>query len=77
MSSRCCSGRCGTLGDVVLVEAEVSLLPVYGAIASYTSVTRLLARGGFEPVAFEGVLDDPETGEMLQVDVIFAARGQD
>jgi FkbM family methyltransferase len=65
------------LSDVAVVEAEVSLLPVYGATASFASVRGLLERRGFAPIAFEGVLDDPDTGEMLQADVIFAARGQD
>jgi hypothetical protein len=70
---------------IVLVEAELSLLPVYGTTASFANVTRLLARAGFAPVAFEGVLDDPQTGEMLQADAIFrqseravlAAHGHD
>jgi hypothetical protein len=30
-----------------------------------------LAEQGFAPIAFEGVLDDVETGEMLQADAIF------
>jgi hypothetical protein len=64
------------LHDVALAEAKVSLLPVYGATASLRSVTRLLERRDFAPIALEGVLDDPDTGEMLQVDAIFAARGQ-
>jgi hypothetical protein len=32
---------------------------------------RLMASCGFAPIAFEGVLDDPDTGEMLQADAIF------
>jgi hypothetical protein len=64
-------GAARALRDVVLVEVELSLLPVYGATASFASVTQLMADGGFEPIAFESVLDDPETGEMLQADAIF------
>jgi FkbM family methyltransferase len=64
-------GATRALRDVVLVEAEVSLLTVYGATASFAAVTGLLARRGFQPIAFEGVLDDPDTGEMLQADAIF------
>ena len=29
---------------------------------------------GFTPIAFERVLDDVDTGEMLQVDAIFRRR---
>jgi hypothetical protein len=39
--------------------------PVFG------DVNGLLAQHGFAPIAFEGALDDTETGEMLQADGIF------
>jgi FkbM family methyltransferase len=59
-------------GDARMNVSEDSrLLPVYGATASFATVTQLMADGGFEPIAFESVLDDPETGEMLQADAIF------
>jgi hypothetical protein len=38
----------------------------------FTEVFGFLREHGFAPMAFEGVLDDAQTGEMLQVDGIFA-----
>jgi hypothetical protein len=40
----------------------------------FADVVPFLAGRGFAPVAFEGVLDDLATGEMLQADAIFARR---
>jgi hypothetical protein len=54
-----------------LVEVELSLLPVYDSAPLFAEVYGLLAQQGFTPIAFEGVLDDTETGEMLQADGIF------
>jgi hypothetical protein len=59
------------LGAMSLVEVELSLLPVYDSAPVFGDVHALLARHGFAPIAFEGVLDDTETGEMLQADGIF------
>lgn len=64
-------GATAALRSVVLLEAEVSLVPVYGPAASFEPVTAFLSNHGFAPIAFEGVLDDADTGEMLQADVIF------
>jgi hypothetical protein len=33
-----------------------------------------LAQHGFAPIAFEGMLDNTETGEMVQADGIFRRR---
>jgi FkbM family methyltransferase len=62
------------LGAISLVEAELSLIPVYDAGPLFDDVVRFLDKHDFAPIAFEGVLDDPETGEMLQTDCIFSRR---
>jgi FkbM family methyltransferase len=67
-------GAAGALATVALVEAELSLLPTYDAGPLFADVVPFLAGHGFAPIAFEGVLDDVETGEMLQADAIFARR---
>jgi hypothetical protein len=64
-------GAARALDDVVLVEAELSLLPTYEAGPMFEDVVAFLAEHRFSPIAFEGVLDDLATGEMLQVDAIF------
>jgi FkbM family methyltransferase len=64
-------GATAVLGAVVLVEVELSLLPTYEAGPLFEHVVAFLAEHRFSPIAFEGVLDDERTGEMLQVDAIF------
>jgi methyltransferase FkbM-like protein len=67
-------GTIGALDAISLVEVELSLLAVYDSAPVFQDVYALLAQKGFAPIAFEGVLDDPETGEMLQADGIFRRR---
>jgi FkbM family methyltransferase len=64
-------GTTDALRAFSLVEVELSLLAVYDAGPLFGDVVRFLTQRGFTPIAFEGVLDDPETGEMLQTDAIF------
>jgi FkbM family methyltransferase len=64
-------GALAVLDAVVLVEAELSLLPTYSSGPLFEDVVAFLAEHGFAPIAFEGVLDDPDTGERLQADAIF------
>ena len=65
-------GGTRALGGIVLVETELSLLPTYDSGPLFGDVLRFLGEHGFSPISFEGVLDDSQTGEMLQVDAIFA-----
>jgi FkbM family methyltransferase len=64
-------GSAGVLDAIALLEVELSLLAVYDAGPLFQDVLRFLARHDFTPIAFEGVLDDARTGEMLQADGIF------
>jgi FkbM family methyltransferase len=64
-------GSTGVLDAISLIEAELSLLAVYDAGPLFQDVYRFLDEHGFAPIAFEGVLDDTGTGEMLQADGIF------
>jgi hypothetical protein len=64
-------GATGVLDEIAFVEAEISLLAVYGPAPSFAGVVGFLAERQFAPIAFEGVLDDEDTGEMLQADAIF------
>jgi len=64
-------GGTRVLEAISLVEVELSLLAVYDSAPVFADVYGLLAQHRFEPIGFEGVLDDPKTGEMLQADGIF------
>jgi FkbM family methyltransferase len=68
-------GATATLDAIAFVEAELSLVSTYDGGPLFAEVVGFLAGHGFEPIAFEGVLDDPDTGEMLQADAIFRAAG--
>jgi FkbM family methyltransferase len=67
-------GAAAALDDFGFVEVELSLLPVYDSAPLFADVLPFLTGHGFTPIAFEGVLDDVDTGEMLQVDAIFRRR---
>jgi FkbM family methyltransferase len=60
------------LGSVDLVEAELSLVPLYRDGPLYGEVIEHLARRGFGLIAVEGITEEPENGHMLQLDAIFA-----
>jgi FkbM family methyltransferase len=64
-------GTVGVLDAVLLIEVELSLIAVYNTGPLFRDVVGFLGAHKFEPIAFEGVLDDHETGEMLQADGIF------
>jgi hypothetical protein len=66
-------GATAALDAIAMVEAELSLVSTYDGGPLFADVVAFLAADGFSPIAFEGVLDDPETGEMLQADAIFRA----
>jgi FkbM family methyltransferase len=66
-------GATAALDAIVLVEAELSLVSTYDGGPLFADVVGFLGEHGFQPIAFEGVLDDPDTGEMLQADAIFRA----
>jgi hypothetical protein len=60
-----------SLPGVRLSPAERRACLMYDSAPVFRHVYGALAQHGFAPIAFEGVLDDAETGEMLQADGIF------
>jgi FkbM family methyltransferase len=56
------------------VQAELSLAPLYEGAPLYREVIEHLASHGFRLAGFEPVWEDPETGEMVQIDGIFIRR---
>ena len=54
------------------VQAELSLVPLYEGAPSWIEVITHLQERGFHPERLEPAFDDPETGEVLQVDGVFA-----
>jgi FkbM family methyltransferase len=64
------------VAQCVLVELELSLTPLYEGGPLFHEALDWLRARDFTPVAFECVLDDRRTGEMLQLDGIFAAQAR-
>ena len=71
------AGAHGLLPQVVAVEAELSLVPLYRDGPLYRDVIEALASRGFDLVSIEGITEEPETGHMLQLDGVFVRRDSD
>jgi FkbM family methyltransferase len=65
-------GAQGLLPEVELVELEMSLVPIYAGQELAPAVCSLMRACGFAPVALEASWANPQTGEILSVDAIFA-----
>jgi FkbM family methyltransferase len=63
-----------TLDQVEIVEAELSLVELYEGQALLGEVTAYLTSRGFGARFLQPIFGDPITGELLQVDGIFARR---
>jgi FkbM family methyltransferase len=63
-----------TLNRVEVVETELSLVELYEEQALFGQVFDYLTARGFGAWFFEPVFRDPSSGELLQVDGIFARR---
>jgi FkbM family methyltransferase len=60
------------LKRIDLVEAELSLVPLYRGGPLYREVIDHLDSRGFRLISVEGITEEPDTGHMLQVDGVFA-----
>ena len=63
-----------TLDRIEVVETELSLVELYEGQELFGEVTAYLAANGFGTWCIEPVFRDPASGELLQVDGIFARR---
>lgn len=63
------------LGDVGMVQLELSLKPLYVGEPGFLEVAGWLAARGFDLVGLEPGFVEARTGRLLQSDVIFARRG--
>ena len=61
----------GSLDQVVAMQVELSLTPLFEVGPLALEVLNYLAERGFRLVGFEEVFSDPESGEMLAVDRLF------
>jgi FkbM family methyltransferase len=65
-------GARATLGDVRVLQVELSLVPLYEGQALMPELADRLRRAGFVLVALDSVFTDPRTAELLQLDGLFA-----
>ena len=66
------AGATTTLGSVLLLEAELSLVQLYEGGPRWLAMIEYLAGLGFEPVWLDPAFYDTRTGRLLQVDAMFA-----
>jgi hypothetical protein len=69
-------GGQSVLSECPLVELELSLVPLYESGPLFYEAVDWLRDRDFAPVAFECVLDDRRSGQMLQMDGIFGAQAK-
>lgn len=60
-----------TLARVELVQAELSLVPLYDGAPRFDDVIEHLAQRGFGVLSVEPAFVDPRDGRLLQVDAVF------
>ncbi|MEK6278010.1 MAG: FkbM family methyltransferase [Actinomycetota bacterium] len=65
-------GAAATLPRISLVQSEVSLAPLYEGQPSLEQLTDYLGSFGLEMVASDPGLEDPNSGEVLQVEAVFS-----
>jgi FkbM family methyltransferase len=65
-------GARALIRTVELVELEMSLVPIYEGQELAPAVCTMMREAGFVPVALETSFTHPATGEILQMDGIFA-----
>lgn len=66
------AGASRTLGSVILLEAELSLVQLYEDAPLWIEMIEYLAGLGFEPIWLDPAFNDNQNGRLLQVDAIFA-----
>jgi FkbM family methyltransferase len=68
---RVLAGATETLEQVVLLECELSLMPLYEGEPAIAEALEMLGELGFSPVSLEPAGYLPESGEVAQVDRLF------
>lgn len=64
-------GAEASLAHIKGVQVELSLVPMYEDEMPFMEVITYLQARGFSLMSFQPVIDDPETGQLLQVDGLF------
>ncbi len=69
-------GAGDTLDEMVGIQIELSLIPLFDGGQSYAKLLANLEHRKFYPVMLEPVFIDPETEQTLQVDAVFFRQDQ-
>ncbi len=64
-------GATTSLAQIKGVQVELSLIPMYEDETPFVEIITYLQTHGFNLMSFQPVIDDPETGQLLQVDGLF------
>lgn len=66
------AGGLAAVSEIDMLELEASLVPLYAGAPLFDEIFRYLSALGFSARSLECAWDDQQSGEMRQVDVIFA-----
>ncbi|MXW13942.1 MAG: FkbM family methyltransferase [Rhodothermaceae bacterium] len=72
---RVIDGAGDVLDDLVGMQIELSLVPLFDGGQGYARLLQELEQQQFRPVLLEPVFIDPETEQTLQVDAVFFRKG--
>lgn len=76
LEGRVLDGAAASLARLDLIELESSLVPLYAGETLFPAMIARLDTAGFIPVGLAGSFDDARTGQLLQVDALFAPRSR-
>ncbi len=65
------TGAVNSLNDIVGIQVEMSLEPLYDGSILFEELIEFLEGKGFQLYSIENGFSDPETGKLLQIDGIF------
>jgi len=69
-------GAVRSLPQIAGVQAELSLVPLYERAPNWTEVIAYLQERGLQPERLEPAFEDPQSGQILQVDAVFMRGGR-
>jgi FkbM family methyltransferase len=76
IESHVLDGAARSLAQIDLLELESSLVPLYAGEALFPAMLARLEAAGFVLVGLSRGFDDARTGQLLQVDALFAPRAR-
>ena len=69
-------GGSDSLDNILGIQVEMSLVPLYEGETRLVELVSFLEERGYQLMSLVPVIDDPSTGQLLQVDGLFFRPGR-